>query len=106
MIRRLAGIAVLLAMAAIGVLLLPPYFENWKLQEYLNGLAADPAAAQLAPAILQANIVNKAAQLGLPVRSADVHVSRDSGALRVEVLYLIHVDLAVYSVDLHFRPAA
>lgn len=105
-LRTVAGIAVLAGMAAIGVLLLPPYFENWKLQQYLNDLGADPATAGKTPEVLRANVVNKAAQLGLPVHTEDVRVSKSGDAVRVEVLYLVRVDLAVYSVDLHFRPAS
>ena len=105
-LRTAAGIAVLAGMAAIGVLLLPPYFENWKLQQYLNDLGADPGTAGKTPEVLRANVVNKAAQLGLPVHTEDVRVSKSGDAVRVEVLYLVRVDLAVYSVDLHFRPAS
>ena len=105
-VRMLAGIAVLLGMAAIGFLLLPPYFENWKLQQYLNDLGADPGTAGKTPEVLRANVVNKAAELGLPVHTEDVRVLKAGDALRIEVLYLVRVDLALYSVDLHFRPAS
>jgi hypothetical protein len=99
-----AGIAVLAALALLVVLLLPPYFENWKLQQYLNDLAADPTPKS--PEIIQSNVVNKAAQLGLPVRTDDVHVVKSGDALKVEVLYIVPINLGLYSVDLHFRPAS
>ena len=105
-VRTVAGIAVLLGMAVIGFMLLPPYFENWKLQQYLNDVGADPATAGKTREVLRANVVNKAAELGLPVHTEDVRVSKSGDALRIEVLYLVRVDLAVYSVDLHFRPAS
>jgi hypothetical protein len=35
-----------------------------------------------------------------------VHVTRSENALKIQVLYLVHVGLPGYSVDLHFRPAA
>lgn len=101
-----AGIAVLVLLAAMGVLLLPPYIDNWKLQGYLNDLASDPATVQKSPEVIQSNIVNKAASLGLPVRSDDVRVTRSADGLRIEVLYLVQVTLGPYSVELHFRPAA
>ena len=27
------------------------------------------------------------------------------GAVKIDVLYIVHVDLAGYTVDLHFRPS-
>jgi len=33
-------------------------------------------------------------------------VSHPENSVRIDVLYIVHVDFAGYSVDLHFRPAA
>lgn len=104
--RVAAGVAVLALLAIVGVLLIPPYMENWRLQQYLNDLSADPATAQKQLETVRANVVNKAAELGLPVHSDDVKVLRSGDAIKVEVLYLVHVNVALYTVDLHFRPAA
>jgi hypothetical protein len=104
--RTAAGIGVLLLLALMAVLLVPPYYENWKLQGYIDELAGDPASAAKPPDTLRANIVNKAASLGLPVRGGDVRVNTAGGALRIEILYVVRVELPVYTVDLHFRPKA
>ncbi len=104
--RLVAGVAVLVALVAIGAFLIPPYVDNFRLQRYINALIDDPATSSQAAATVQAEIVSKAASLGLPLRPEDVQVSSANGALRVDALYVVHVDLAGYSVDLHFRPAA
>ncbi len=104
--RKIAGVGVLLLMAAIGLLLIPPYVENWKLQSFLNQMAQDPATAQKTPDILRANIIDKAASLGLPVHTDDVRVTQSGEGLKIEVLYIVRIDLPIYTVDLHFRPAA
>ena|SRR5690349_12042232 len=104
--RVLAGIAVLVALGAMAIPLLPPYLENWKLQRYLNDLMDDPATAGKSPEAIRASIVNHAGALGLAVHGDDVRVTRSDKAFKVEVLYVVHVDLAAYAVDLHFRPAA
>lgn len=103
--RTVAGVGVLVLMAAIGVFLIPPYIENWKLQSYLNQIAQDPATATKTPEILRANVIDKAASLGLPVHTGDVRVTRSGDALKIEVLYIVRIDLPIYTVDLHFRPA-
>lgn len=105
--RMIGGIAVLVLLVLAGVLLVPPYLENWKLQQYLNDLAVDAGASSSPVEVIRANVVNKASELGLPVHTEDVRVARPSdGTLKIEVLYVVHVGMSVYTVDLHFRPAA
>jgi hypothetical protein len=106
MTRKIAGVAVLLILAAIGVMLTPPYVQNWKLQRYVNGLVDDPATASQPSEVVRDEVVNRAVALGLPVHAGDVQVTRPQDGIRIDVLYIVHVDFAGYSVDLHFRPAA
>jgi hypothetical protein len=106
MTRKIAGVAVLLILAVIGVMLTPPYVQNWKLQRYVNGLVDDPATASQPSEVVRDEVVNRAVALGLPVHAGDVQVTRPQDGIRIDVLYIVHVDFAGYSVDLHFRPAA
>lgn len=104
--RLIGGIAVLLILVILGVLLVPPYAANWRLQSYVNDLVDDPATAKLPAEAIRTRVLNQAAGLGLPVHDDDVHVGMNSGSVKIDVLYIVHVDLAGYTVDLHFRPAA
>lgn len=104
--RVAAGLAMLAGMLVVGLFLIPPYVENWKLQRYINDLAQDPGTVQKPPDVIRANIVEKAASLGLPVHTDDVRVTKTGDAYKIDVLYVVHVDLSGYTVDLHFRPAA
>jgi hypothetical protein len=105
-LRKIAGVAVLLIFAFIGAILIPPYIQNWKLQRYVNGLVDDAATASLSTDVIQKEVVARGQALGLPVHPGDVQVSRPESSVRIDVLYIVHVDFAGYSVDLHFRPAA
>jgi hypothetical protein len=100
--RTAAGVFVLIALLLVAIALWPPYFENFRFQRWLD----DQAERRQAPEALQAAIVDKAAQLGLPVRAGDVHVTRTGNALRVDIVYVVRVDIPLYTVDLHFHPAA
>jgi hypothetical protein len=104
--RLIAGAAVLLMLAVVGVLLVPPYAANWRLQSYVNDLADDPATAKRPLEAVRADVLNEAASLGLPVHNEDVHIAATEGGVKIDVLYIVHVDLAGYAIDLHFRPAA
>lgn len=104
--RLIAGAAVILVLIALALVLIPPYAANWRLQSYVNDLVDDPAATKLPPEAIKTRVLNQAARLGLPIRSDDVHVDLAQGALKIDVLYIVHVDLLGYTIDLHFRPAA
>ena len=106
LLRLAAGVAVLLVLALIGIVLIPPYVANWKLQRYVNELIDDPATAGRSPAAVQSQVLNRAASLGLPLHAEDIQVRQSHNALGITALYVVHVDIAGYTVDLHFRPAA
>ena len=106
LLRLAAGVAVLVVLALIGIVLIPPYVANWKLQRYVNELIDDPAIAGQAPDAVRSRVLSRAASLGLPLNGADVQVTSSRNALRISALYVVHVDIAGYTVDLHFRPAA
>jgi type II secretory pathway component PulM len=104
--RLIAGAAVLLILIVLGVIVVPPYAANWRLQNYVNDLAADSSTTQRPAETVRELVVKKAAALGIPVSDDDVHVSRSEGMLKIDVLYMVQVNLAGYGVDLHFRPGA
>lgn len=100
--RVAAGVGVLVVLVLIAFALVPAYLQNIQLQRYLDGAVERNSS----PDALVADVVNKAAQLGLPVRAGDVKVTRAGSALRVDIIYIIRVDLPLYTVDLHFHPSA
>lgn len=104
--RLIAGAIVLLILLTIGVVLVPPYAANWELQSYVNDLAEDSATGKRPAEAVRVQVVNKAAALGLPVRDDDVHVATSQGAVKIDVLYIVQINIAGYTVDLHFRPTA
>lgn len=95
---------ILALIAGACVLLIPAYAANWRLQQFITSVSHTPPHAS--EETIRAEITNKAASLGLPVRSDDVSVDVTGGAVAVKVLYAVHVDVAGYTVDLHFRPSA
>ena len=104
--RTAAGASVLVVLVLIAVFLAPPYYHDWQLQGYLRALVRDQAAANRSADLVRALVVDRAASLGLPVHTADVHITWSKDKVRIEVLYIVHIDLPVYTVDLHFRPGA
>lgn len=104
--RIVAGAAVLAGLAVISAQLLPLYIGNFRFQRFLEQMSSEPENLNRPDDLLRAMIVNRAAELGLPVRSGQVRLGRSPQELSIEVRYVAAVDLPLYTVDLHFRPRA
>lgn len=101
--RKIAGVLVLVALGAIGAVLLVPYGRNYQFQNALYNIVSTATNA----GVLQAAVVDKAASVGIPLKISDVKViPTPSGGFTVDVVYLVRVDVGFYAVDLHFHPAA
>ena len=103
---RIAAAAVILGgLALSAVLMLPPYIQNFEFQRYLEQLVQQTDIAANPPELVRAQVMNKAAEMGLPVRHDQVMVERAGERYRIRVLYIRRIDFFVYTVDLHFRSA-
>ncbi len=105
-LRIAAGVAVLAVLGLFAAVMLPPYFRNLEYQRYLEDLAAHSDIHNSSAEIVRVSAANRAARMGLPVRLDQVRVQPSGERFLVEVRYFVRVDLPLYTVDLHFRPAA
>ncbi len=105
-VRRAAGVLVLAAAAVVCAQLAPVYWKAWRFGRFVAEVAAHPEHRGRADEWVRAQLVNRAAELSLPVRSDQVRLERAGGRLEVEVRYVAPVNFAFYTVDLHFRPRA
>ena len=92
--RLIAGVTVLVVLIGLAVVLIPPYASNWELQSYVNDLADDTSTAHKPVDTVRAQVLDKARSLRLPVQSDDVHVTISQGAVQIEVLYIVQVNVA------------
>ena len=102
--RAITGFGVLAAMAAVLLGLAPTYLENYRLQQYLNGMAHEAGLGTASDDAVRGEIVARARELSLPVATGDIRIARTGGAVKVEMRYVVAMNLALYRVDLHFHP--
>lgn len=102
--RLVLGVSVLIAMVAILLTLLPVYFENYQLGQYVRQLARN-ANAPHPPNDdeLRAAVMARARVLDLPVQPGDIQITRPQGKLQLETKYAVQMDFPLYQVDLHFH---
>ena len=104
--RIAAGIGVLVLLIFFAVRIAPIYLASYRLQSYVEEITQRAGNQTRSDDLLRTWVVEKAAVLELPVRAQDVQVKRSADGVRIDVRYVVRVDLPVYSVDLHFYPGA
>ena len=102
--RIAAGVLVLLLLAGFGARLLPLYFHNFQLQQFVEQTTQRVENQTKSDDLLRTWVVEKAAALDLPVKADNVLITRSAEGLRIDVRYAVRVDLPGYTVNLHFRP--
>ncbi len=102
--RALTGFGVLATLVAVLLALAPVYLQNYRLtgkvKTVVNG------AVSLTDDALRTKLLAEAGALRLPVLPGDVKITRSGDALDVQLKYIVHRNLGLYQVDLHFHPAA
>lgn len=106
----LSGMLLLLVLAAIvfaAIKLLPPYIDNYRLQDTLDTIARNATYSnRLSEADIRNEVLAEARELGIPLEPRQVNVQRSGASVNIAVRYVITVDLLVRQVDLNFEPAA
>ncbi|HKW96531.1 MAG TPA: hypothetical protein VJN43_02310 [Bryobacteraceae bacterium] len=91
-----AGIAVLVALAAMAVALAPVYVHSMELERFLH---EQPAGAS--DESIRAAITTQGRALGLGIVPDHLQIKRLPEGV-TEVRYVVRVTLPLYTVDLHF----
>lgn len=104
--RIAAGALVIAGLGLFGVLLAPVYLRNFELQSYVDRMTHSVESRTQSDDVLRTRVLEKAASLGLPVKEDNVHIRRTGNRMRVDVRYVVRVDLPLYTVDLHFYSGA
>ncbi len=90
-------------MAAVLLSLMPVYFENYQLGQFVKQLARGPNAPD---DTLRAAVLKRARELDLPVDPGDVAITHSDGKSVIATKYKVQMDFLLYQVDLHFHANA
>ena len=87
--------------------LLPPYIDNYQLQDSMENVARTATyTSKMTEGEIRDQILGQAKQLGIPLRAEQVAVQRSGVTVSISAHYDVSVDLLVRQVDLQFAPAA
>lgn len=104
--RIALGVLVLAALGLFGAALVPLYYRNYQLQQFVSTATQRVENRTKSDDLLREWVMDRAAALELPVKAGDVHITRSAAALRIDIRYVVPVNLPGYTVLLHFSPGA
>ena len=104
-----SGLVLLLVVAAIifvSYKLLPPYIDNYQLQDSIQNLSRTATYNRLTEADIRNQVLDAAQELGIPLDQQQVVVQKSGSTVNIAVQYYVPVDLLVHQMDLQFAPSA
>jgi len=104
--RIAAAVAVLVAMAGFGVMVVPVYARNRQLQRLVDELTQRVESRRQGEDALRQEVLRRAGELGIPLAATNVQVNQSPAGVGIHVRYSVPVSLPGYKVDLHFHPGA
>ena len=101
-LKGLIGIAIIVGFFYVAWNLIPPYFNNYQLQDELDDIARKNSYTSASEDDIKKIVVAKADSEDIKLKEDQVAVTRTRDGLGISVKYRIHVDMVVHPVDLDF----
>src|SRR5262249_53198354 len=101
-VKGLIGIVVVVGAFYVAWNMIPPYFNNYQLQDSLDDIARRNSYTSLTEDDIRKQVLSKAASDDITLREDQVAVTRTPNGVGITVRYRIHVEMVVHPVDLDF----
>jgi hypothetical protein len=98
-------IFVVVAVIYAAVKLIPPYYNDWQFQDYIESEARIDTYNTKPEADIRKDVMKAARENSIPITDDKLDVQRGNGTLYIGTKYTVHVDLPGYPVDLQFNPS-
>jgi hypothetical protein len=105
-LKAIAGLVLVVGGIYYGYLLVPPYFNNYQLQDYIESEARLQTYTTKPEQEIRDGVLKQARNLDIPLAPEAVVVQRGAGELQISCSYTVHVALPGYPVDLKFAPTS
>jgi hypothetical protein len=105
-LRAIAGIAVIVVAVYVVFTLVPPFYNNYQLQDEIASEARMNTYTQKSEDDMREYIWRKAKQLDIPITREQIKVQRDGQSVAISVDYKVHLDFPGYPLDLQFHPSS
>jgi hypothetical protein len=105
-LRALIWLVLLLAFVFCSWKLVPPFFANYQLQDWLRVHSTFYVVKPVPDDVIKAELEKEMQDLGIPATKENIKITaNNSRAVIIQVDYTVAVDLLVYQAHLHFTPS-
>jgi len=101
-IKGFIGIVIVVGAFYVAWNMIPPYFNNYQLQDTLDDVARRQSYTATSEDDIKKIVVSKAAADDIVLKEDQVAVTRTASGVAISVRYRIHVEMIVHPVDLDF----
>lgn len=101
-VKGLIGLLVIVTGFYVAWNMVPPYFNNYQLQDALDDIARKGSYTAQTDDDIKKAVIAKAETEDIKLKEDQIVVSRVRDMLGITVKYRIHVDMVVHPVDLDF----
>ena len=105
-LKAIIGVALVVGGTYCGYLIIPPYFNNYQLQDYIEAEARLNTYTNKPEQDIKDGVIKQARNLDIPLQPENIAVLRGAGELQISCSYTVHVDLPGYPLDLKFAPSS
>ena len=109
-VKAIFGLLVIVAVAIIGLKVIPPYFSNYEFEDYMKNEAMQQTYGSKSEDDIRENVIKHARDYDIQLTSKQVRVTRNgtsgTGSLSIEVDYTVPVELPGYTTTLEFHPSS
>ncbi|HEY7351829.1 MAG TPA: hypothetical protein VH596_03575 [Terriglobales bacterium] len=106
-IKMFFGIFVIVTAIYLGVMLIPPYFDNYEFQDAINNEATLDTYTSKTESDIRSAVFKQAQDLDIPISEEQILVQRSgsqgSGTIIIRAPYVVHIDIPGYPLDLQFN---
>lgn len=106
-LKTIGALCIVGGLILTGIKVVPPYVNNYELQDSIETAARFAMANRRSPDDLKDQVFRKIRELGLNVRREDIQVTMTpEGYVAISLNYSVPIDLPGYQFQLQFHPHA
>ena len=105
-LKAMLGVLFIVAVVYVTYLIVPPYFNNYQLQDTIADEARINSYTQKPVEDMRETVWRKCKELDIPVTRDHINVQRDGQTVSIWIDYTVHVDVPGYPMDLKFHTAS
>ena len=105
-VKALFGLAVVVVAAYVGWNMIPPYFNNYKLEDVVADEARMNTYSNKSEEQMRETLFQKAKDMDIPLTRENIAVTRGNGGVAIDINYQVHLDFPIHPVDLNFHTSS